>query len=332
MLLHGYCLFRGDLGRCTRCGCKIQFHKLKFVQPESKLMTSQASPNFISSCSTKPVLITVTQYSTVFTSVTFKTTVVVEETRTTTVTTTVKQTNTTKARKCKPKTVSVAARPTCYAVPKNQTDPTLGLFQGIQTTTSIALSSLSTASIISTSQLPKPSNSRQETAAVTKTSEAPSAPKPEDRPTPPPPPIIPPSPETQLPSNPVQKPPTATNQSGDEGLGITKLLSWHWFNSPTLDCFPNIQPFEYNSGFYAGSENGLALCGSKATFKYAGNTVQVTIAWKTTGGVGYHELSAQAFGALIGSKEVVKTGMAATDWQLLIQDPGRVTGTCFGTC
>ncbi|KAI9339984.1 hypothetical protein BDR26DRAFT_861921 [Obelidium mucronatum] len=108
-------------------------------------------------------------------------------------------------------------------------------------------------------------------------------------------------------------------------------VSWHWFNDITFDCFPSIKPTEYNSGYFAGSEKIPADCGKQGTFSWNGNSVTVTYAWRTTGGLNYHEVSATAFAKLIGSREIV-VGKTVEQFQVAIQDPGKVGALCAGVC
>ncbi|KAI8617162.1 hypothetical protein BC830DRAFT_1080073 [Chytriomyces sp. MP71] len=106
------------------------------------------------------------------------------------------------------------------------------------------------------------------------------------------------------------------------------VVSWNWFAGPTSDCFPEISADQYNRGFYAGAEDGLHLCGQTGTFTYQGNSVTITYAWKTTGGVRYHEISPTAFAKLIGSNAQIGSQTTPQQFQAAINDPGRVTASC----
>ncbi|KAJ3064381.1 hypothetical protein HDU98_012213, partial [Podochytrium sp. JEL0797] len=120
------------------------------------------------------------------------------------------------------------------------------------------------------------------------------------------------------------------NEGGSPGSGANYVTSWHWFVGNSFDCDGSITAEEYNTGFYAGSENIPAGCGTTGTFTYNGNSVTVKFIWRTTGGSLYHELSAAAFAQLIGSGAQVSPGMSSTDFQIAINDPGRVVATCSG--
>ncbi|KAF0715158.1 Aste57867_3539 [Aphanomyces stellatus] len=109
-------------------------------------------------------------------------------------------------------------------------------------------------------------------------------------------------------------------------------VSWNWFNSNTLDCDGRLSPSTLNSGFYVGGENIPADCGKTATFTYNGHTVTATYAWKTGGGLNYHELSPQAFAKLLGSSANAANFGSAPQFQAAINDPGHVTAQCAGSC
>ncbi|KAJ3020897.1 UNVERIFIED_CONTAM: hypothetical protein HDU68_009911 [Siphonaria sp. JEL0065] len=309
-------------------------------KPLPPVPSTQIAPNAVTPliCPITPIFTTISQYYTITSTIPVTKTVIQQVTSTitqsftSTFTVTITST-TTKPRKCKPKTAGPAisgsgvgetTASTCGIAHSQAVGPKEGnaIQKGIQPDNAPQIT-LSTIDVVST-MVPHPLVQPALTVAVSSTTTRD-----------PPQPVALSStikssvPEPQPSPIPAPPPPFATSY---ESRSVTQLLSWHWFNTPTLDCSSSIQPFEYNSGYYAGSENGLQHCGSKATFTYNGNSVQVTIGWKTTGGVNYYELSAQAFGDLIGSKETVKKGMVATDWQLLINDPGKVTGTCVGTC
>ncbi|KAJ3074121.1 hypothetical protein HDU98_012059 [Podochytrium sp. JEL0797] len=162
----------------------------------------------------------------------------------------------------------------------------------------------------------------------------------------PPPPPVPTTTSSIPPVAPPPQPPIATAAPGGElpgghpdipfntgaspGSGAEYVVSWHWFEDFSGDCDASITPLQYNTGFYAGSEHIPRDCGKMGTFHYNGNSVTVQFIWRTTGGSLYHELSPQAFAQLIGSGAQVQEGMVSTDFQIAIDDPGRVVATCSG--
>lgn len=113
---------------------------------------------------------------------------------------------------------------------------------------------------------------------------------------------------------------------------VSKIISWNWFDYTTADCFPEISADEYNTGYYAGSQNIPENCGKSATFSMNGNSVNVIYAWKTTGGDNYNELSPNAFAQLIGSDSRVTIGETVEQFKLYINDPGRVSAICTDVC
>ncbi|KAJ3074120.1 hypothetical protein HDU98_012058 [Podochytrium sp. JEL0797] len=143
----------------------------------------------------------------------------------------------------------------------------------------------------------------------------------------PPPPIVTAGPGGEFPGG---HPDIPFNTGASPGSGAEFVVSWHWFEDFSGDCDASITPLQYNTGFYAGSEHIPRDCGKMGTFHYKGNSVTVQFIWRTTGGSLYHELSPQAFAQLIGSGAQVQEGMVSTDFQIAINDPGRVVATCSG--
>ncbi|CAK4086094.1 unnamed protein product [Aphanomyces euteiches] len=132
-------------------------------------------------------------------------------------------------------------------------------------------------------------------------------------------------------SSPTKAPTPSTSKPSQPG-GSTKTVSWNWFASSTTDCDASLSADTLNRGFYVGGENIPADCGKTATLTYNGHTVTATYAWRTTGGQQYHELSPQAFARLIGSNANVANFHSASAFQAAINDPGRVSAKCSGTC
>ncbi|KAJ3066706.1 hypothetical protein HDU98_010007 [Podochytrium sp. JEL0797] len=173
------------------------------------------------------------------------------------------------------------------------------------------------------------------------TTAAPPPPPPATSAAPPPPPPAPaaPSPPPVVVAAPVATvaagagghPEIPFNSGGSPGSGASYVVSWNWFVGPTTDCDASITAEEFNTGFYAGAQEIPAYCGQTATFSYNGNSVTVKYAWMTTGGTLYHELSPAAFAQLIGSGAKVQPGMTPQQYQVAINDPGRVTATCSGS-
>ncbi|CAK4638419.1 hypothetical protein LEN26_009674 [Aphanomyces euteiches] len=137
-----------------------------------------------------------------------------------------------------------------------------------------------------------------------------------------------PPPSNPPPSNPSTPSTSKPSQTG----GSTKTVSWNWFATSTTDCDASLSADTLNRGFYVGGENIPADCGKTATLTYNGHTVTATYSWRTTGGQQYHELSPQAFARLIGSNANVANFNSPTDFQVAINDPGRVMASCTGTC
>ncbi|KAG9400936.1 Chitinase 1 [Aphanomyces cochlioides] len=138
---------------------------------------------------------------------------------------------------------------------------------------------------------------------------------------------------TPPPSNPPpSNPPTPSSSKPSQPGGSTKTVSWNWFATSTTDCDASLSADTLNRGFYVGGENIPADCGKTATLTYNGHTVTAMYAWRTTGGQQYHELSPQVFARLIGSNASVANFRSPTDFQIAINDPGRVSASCTGTC
>ncbi|KAG9400937.1 Chitinase 1 [Aphanomyces cochlioides] len=131
-------------------------------------------------------------------------------------------------------------------------------------------------------------------------------------------------------SSPTKAPTPSTSKPSQPG--VTNTVSWNWFATSTTVCDASLSADTLNRGFYVGGENIPADCGKTATLTYNGHTVTATYAWRTTGGQQYHELSPQAFAKLIGSSANVANFNSASAFQAAINDPGRVTAKCSGTC
>ncbi|KAJ3073341.1 hypothetical protein HDU98_001754 [Podochytrium sp. JEL0797] len=208
---------------------------------------------------------------------------------------------------------------------------------------SAASATVNTVSLPPATSAVTTSSSASSTAAVVPSTTAPSPPPP-----PPPAPVAPspsPVPVAVQPAAPVATTAASGNSSpapagghpeipfntgASPGNGASYVTSWHWFVGNSFDCDGSITADQYNTGFYAGAENIPGGCGTTGTFTYNGNSVTVKFIWRTTGGSLYHELSAAAFAQLIGSGAQVSPGMSSTDFQIAINDPGRVMATCSG--